>query len=385
MAVDKPETPAPFPRIVALGGGTGLPVVLRGLADVLRQSVGGSNASRWADHLTGIVTVTDDGGSSGRLRRELGVLPPGDIRNCLAALAPNGTLARVLAHRFATNQQLDGHSVGNLLIAALTQMTGDFAQAIDELATLLNICGRVFPCTIADVRLRAELSSGDIVDGETAIVGHPARIQRLELAPPAPPWPGALRALINADVIVVGPGSLYTSVLPNLLVEGVASTLSALQATRILVANLMTQPGETDGMTLDDHLRAIRAHTGRDLFDVILVNRTAPAKTRLARYRSERSKAIQLEGLLSAAGSAKVIEVDLLDTTGPKVRHDPAKLAHAILSIAGWVPAAKGTSPEVVTRDDQFLARKQKSSIGPTFSGTLNVSLQKRRKIAQSA
>jgi uncharacterized cofD-like protein len=370
---------------VALGGGTGLPVVLSGLAGVLRQSVGSANASRWADHLTGIVTVTDDGGSSGRLRSELGMLPPGDIRNCLAALAPNGTLARVLAHRFATKQQLDGHAIGNLLIAALTQMTGDFAQAIDELGTLLDTCGRVFPCTIADVTLRAELSSGDIVDGETAIVDHPARIQRVQLTPQAPAWPDALRALINADVVVVGPGSLYTSVLPNLLVDGVASTLSALQATRILVANLMTQPGETDGMTLDDHLRAVRAHTGRDLFDVILVNRTPPPEARLGRYRSERSETIQVEGLLSAAGSAKVIEADLLDTTGPKVRHDPAKLAQAILAVAGWLPAAKRASAEVGSGADQFPARKQKSAIGPTFSGTLNVSLEKTGKIAQSA
>ncbi|HMD35955.1 MAG TPA: gluconeogenesis factor YvcK family protein, partial [Vicinamibacterales bacterium] len=215
--------PHAFPRIVALGGGTGLPVVLRGLATALQADAG--DVTPWRDWLTAIVTVTDDGGSSGRLRQELGMLPPGDVRNCLAALSPDAAFAQLLSHRFDARTNLDGHPVGNLLLAALTQMTGSFTQAIDQMAALLKTCGRVFPSTIEDVALRAELANGEIVDGETAIVGHWARVRRLQLARPVRPWPDALRAIINADLVVVGPGSLYTSVLPNLLIDGVASTL----------------------------------------------------------------------------------------------------------------------------------------------------------------
>ena len=323
-----------FPRIVAFGGGTGLPVVLRGLADEVRTAVGEGNVSQWSDRLTAIVTVTDDGGSSGRLRRDLGVLPPGDVRNCLAALSSDAAFGRLLDHRFDGGSDLSGHALGNLMLAALTRMTGSFALAIDEMARLLGACGRVFPSTCEDVTLRAELANGETVEGETIIAGHPASIRRVSLARPVRPWPDALRALINADVIVIGPGSLYTSVLPNLLVDGVASTLAAVSGIRICVANLMTQPGETDGMSLDDHLRVLKQHTGHDLFDYILVNRTQPTPTQLARYRSEGAELIRCDGRLHAAGRAKVVEADLLDAGSDHVRHDGAKLAAAILEIA---------------------------------------------------
>jgi len=324
--------PHSFPRIVALGGGTGLPVVLRGLATALQADVG--DVTPWRDWLTAIVTVTDDGGSSGRLRQELGMLPPGDVRNCLAALSPDAAFAQLLSHRFDARTNLDGHPVGNLLLAALTQMTGSFTQAIDEMAALLKTCGRVFPSTIEDVALRAELANGEIVDGETAIVGHSARVRRLELARPVRPWPDALRAIINADLVVVGPGSLYTSVLPNLLIDGVASTLSAVGGERVLVANLMTQPGETDGLSLDDHLRVLREHTGRDLFDYVLLNTTPPTAAQLARYRAEGAELLRHDRPLPSAGGAKSIEADLLDTSSDHVRHDADKLAAAILAIA---------------------------------------------------
>jgi uncharacterized cofD-like protein len=331
---EEPAAAPDFPRIVALGGGTGLPVVLRGLASALHTAVGECDVMPSADLLAAIVTVTDDGGSSGRLRRDLGVLPPGDIRNCLAALSSDAAFKRLLAHRFDARTDLDGHAVGNLLLAALMQMTGSFAQAIDEMARLLKACGRVYPSTIEDVTLRAELANGEIIDGETAIVGHPARIRRLALARHVRPWPDALRALINADAIVVGPGSLYTSVLPNLLVDSVASTLSAVGGARILVANLMTQPGETDGLSLDDHLRVLREHTGRSLFDYVLVNRTRPTTAQLARYRSEGAELIPHEPHSPAAGGAERVEADLLDTASDHVRHDSDKLAAAILEIA---------------------------------------------------
>lgn len=334
-AADSP--PPHFPRVVALGGGTGLPVVLGGLAEALQAAVGESNVARWTDSLAAIVTVTDDGGSSGRLRRDLGMLPPGDIRNCLAALSSDGSFKRLLAHRFDAPTAFDGHAIGNLMLAALTQMTGSFASAIDEMAMLLKARGRVYPSTIEDVTLQAELTTGELIDGETAIVEHPGQIRRLRLARHVRPWPDALRALINADAIVVGPGSLYTSVLPNLLVDGVASTLSAVRGARIVVMNLMTQPGETDGLSLDDHLRVLREHTDRDLFDYVLVNRTQPTAVQLAPYRSEGAELIRCDGHLPSAGSAELIEADLLDTNSDQVRHDSDKLAAAIIEIAqGW-------------------------------------------------
>jgi uncharacterized cofD-like protein len=178
------------------------------------------------------------------------------------------------------------------------------------------------------------VATGEIIEGETAIVQHPAQIRRLRLARHVRPWPDALRALINADAIVVGPGSLYTSVLPNLLVDGVASTLSAVRGARIVVMNLMTQPGETDGLSLDDHLRVLQEHTARDLFDYVLVNRTQPTAGQLARYRSEGAQLIACERHLPSAGRAEVIEVDLLDTASDQVRHDSHKLAAVIVEIA---------------------------------------------------
>ena len=326
---------APVPRVAAIGGGTGLPILLRGLADAMGPVAEAGRGARAADTLSAIVTVTDDGGSSGRLRRDLSMLPPGDIRNCLAALAGNARFERLLAHRFAAAETwLDGHAVGNLVLAALAQMTGNFAEAVEELRRLLKARGCVFPSTLEDVTLRGELESGELVDGETAIVRNPAAIHRLALARPARPYPDALRALINADVVVVGPGSLYTSVLPNLLVDGVASTLSAVESVRVYVANLMTQPGETDGYTLDDHLRVLREHTGRDLFDYVLINRTAPTEAQLERYRDEGAEWIPFDSFCESAGTARLVAVDLLETSGSHVRHDPEKLAAAILRLA---------------------------------------------------
>jgi uncharacterized cofD-like protein len=326
------QSHARIPRIVAIGGGTGLPTVLRGLAHAMGPVAYADGGARSADTLSAIVTVTDDGGSSGRLRRDLGVLPPGDIRNCLAALTGNATFERLLTHRFAAAESwLDGHAVGNLMLAALAQMTGNFGEAIDELARLLKARGAVFPSTLEDVTLRGELESGEVIDGETAIVGSPAAIRRMALACPARPYPGALRALINADVIVVGPGSLYTSILPNLLIDGVTSTLSAVQAVRVYVANLMTEPGETDGYSLDDHLRVLREHTGRDLFDYVLVNSTAPTEAQIARYLGKGAELIPVGHTVEGP---RIVAADLLDTSNDQVRHDPAKVANAILRFA---------------------------------------------------
>jgi uncharacterized cofD-like protein len=337
-AVESNERSRP-PHIVALGGGTGLPAVLEGLAEL-----GAEKSERDPYALTGVVTVTDDGGSSGLLREQLGILPPGDARNCLLALAdPESHFKQLLQQRLAEGPGLVGHPVGNLLLAALTQQTGDFSRAIEELGSLIGSRGRVLPSTLEDVRLRADLESGVTIKGETEIVCDPSPVRRLSLEPSPRPMPETLAALVNADGIVVGPGSLYTSVLPNLLVEGVAATIHGVNAVRIYVANLMTEPGETEHYTLDDHLRVIRSHTGFDLFDYILVNRRPIDDAAAQLYAAHGSEPVVAEKILRYAGHAQVVECDLaIEWGGVKVRHHPRSLARAIRALvaAGRVPPA---------------------------------------------
>ena len=286
--------------------------------------------------LTGIVTVTDDGGSSGRLRHQFGVLPPGDIRNCLAALAPDSSpFTGLLQHRFTGDGDLASHSVGNLLLVALTQMTGSFQTAVGTLGTMMRLQGSVLPSTAEDVTLRAEFQGGEVLQGETAIAARGARIRRLSLERPVRPVPETLRALINADVIVVGPGSLYTSVLPNLLVGGIASTMTGVRAVRIYVANLLTEPGETDGYTLQDHLTAIRAHVGFDLFDYVLVNRRAVGSSVIARHARRGSAPVARDPQTSVGARPAIAERDLAwQVVGGQIRHASGALADAILELA---------------------------------------------------
>jgi uncharacterized cofD-like protein len=317
-------------RIVALGGGTGLPAVLEGLAELAAEK---SEQDRYA--VTGIVTVTDDGGSSGRLREQLGVLPPGDARNCLLALADQDSrFKQLLQYRIDEGPGVVGHPLGNLLLAALTQQTGNVSQAIEQLGSMIGSRGRVLPSTLENVRLRAELESGETANGETEIVHELSPVRRLSLEPSARPLPDTLAALVNADGIVVGPGSLYASVLPNLLVDGVAATIHGVNAVRIYVANLMTEPGETDHYTLDDHLRVIRAHTGFDLFDYILVNRR-PIDDEAARlYAAYRSEPVIADRLLRYAGDAQIVECELaIEWGGRKIRHHPRSLGRAIRAL----------------------------------------------------
>jgi len=314
--------------------------VLEGLSELAAEK-----GERDPRALTGVVTVTDDGGSSGRLRQQFGILPPGDARNCLVALTERESLFKnLLQHRLDEGPGLDGHPIGNLLLAALTQSTGDFSQAIDQLGSMIGSRGRVLPSTINDVRLSAELESGEMVTGETRIVRNPSPIRRLTLDPSPRPVPDVLEALVNADAIVVGPGSLYTSVLPNLLVEGIAATIHGVNAVRIYVANLMTEPGETAHYTLDDHLRAIRAHTGFDLFDYILVNRRPIDDDAAQLYASRGSEPVVAERLLRYAGNAQVVECELaVEWGGTKIRHHPRSLARAVRAlVAAGRPAELG-------------------------------------------
>jgi uncharacterized cofD-like protein len=332
----RPRAAVVTPRCVAIGGGTGLPVVLRGLRQALGLDAASVGEGQASDALTAIVTVTDDGGSSGRLREQLGILPPGDVRNCMVALAPdNSPFAELLQHRFAAGNDLAGHPVGNLLLAALTEMAGEFQTAVERLGALMRLQGRVLPATAENVILHAEFQSGETIRGETAIATRGARIKKLSLERPVRPVPEAVRALVNADVIIVGPGSLYTSILPNLLVGGIASTMAGVTAVRIYVANLMTEPGETDGYSLEEHLTAIRAHVGFDLFDYVLINRSPINPSVAARYARRGSAPIQRYQDGSVGTQAKIIERDLAWAASEgKLRHRPAELATAILELA---------------------------------------------------
>jgi len=316
---------------VAIGGGTGLSALLRGLkhyADTprLRQ-------------LTGVVTVTDDGGSSGRLRREFGVLPPGDIRNCIAALADDeDLLTRLFQYRFPNGGGLLGHSFGNLFLTALTGITGDFHQAILEAEKVLSVRGKIFPATVQDVRLRGRGVSGRVYEGESAIGTSGEQLSALELDPPAPPaFPDAVAALERADLILLGPGSLYTSILPNLLIPGIRQAIAKARAKPnakvILLLNLMTQPGETDGMMGADHMRAIEIYAGKGLVDVVLANAKPIPEPLLAHYAETGSVCVTTEREAMAAMGLQVVESDLL-ADGDLIRHDSAKLARAVLDLA---------------------------------------------------
>ena len=334
-----------------MGGGTGLPAVLSGLRRALALNQASLDFHGARERLTAIVTMTDDGGSSGWLRRQLDILPTGDVRNCLAALAPDGSpYSALIQHRFSGSHELAGHPIGNLLLAALTQMSGDFETAVDTLSSMMGLEGSVLPSTAENVALRAEFHGGETRLGETAIVACRTGIKRLSLERAVRPVPETLRALINADVIVVGPGSLYTSILPNLLVDGIASTMSGVRAVRVYVANLMTEPGETDGYTLADHLDAIRSHVGFDLFDYVLVNKR-PVKASVAMHYARRgSVPVVRDGRRTAGIQPVIIERDLAwRFERGKIRHAPAALAEAILELAG--AGRRGILPEIDSVD----------------------------------
>jgi uncharacterized cofD-like protein len=310
--------------LVAIGGGTGLSALLRGI----KHHVGTPRLSR----LTGVVTVTDDGGSSGRLRRELGVLPPGDIRNCIVALADDeDLLARLFQYRFPTGHGLAGHSFGNLFLTALTGITGDFHQAILTAESVLSVRGKVYPATQSDVRLRGHGLSGRIYEGETAIGRSREELTRVELDPPEPPaFPPAVEALESADLILLGPGSLYTSILPNLLIPGIRQALARSRARVILLLNLMTQPGETDGMMGDAHLQAIEHHIGGGIVDTVLFNSTPIPPGLLELYAESGSEPVTI----AARKRVELVAADLL-AEGELIRHDPEKLSRAVLGLLG--------------------------------------------------
>jgi len=318
-------------RIVALGGGTGLSAVLRGLKHYLGGPKWNGIARPIAD-LTAVVTVTDDGGSSGRLRREYKVLPPGDIRNCMVALSKDEhLLGELFQYRFPVGGGLAGHSFGNLFLTALTNITGDFSQAIQVSAQVLAIRGRIFPSTAQNVTLEAELENGMVVSGETNISRSRKSIARVRLVPRrVRPVREVLDALRDADLILVGPGSLYTSIIPNLLVEEIVDVISNSRATRVYIANLMTQPGETQHYSVADHVRAIYHHTRPGLFDFVVINNRSVTPRLLHRYRMQGAEPVDpsLEEL--AQLGLRCVTGNLLQEKGV-VRHDQARLTKLLI------------------------------------------------------
>jgi uncharacterized cofD-like protein len=307
-------------KIVAIGGGTGLSTLLRGL-------------KRSTSNLTAVVTVTDDGGSSGRLRNELGILPPGDIRNCLVALSDDEAMVTDLfKYRFAEGEGLTGHSFGNLFLAAMTGITGNFDRAIKESSRVLKIKGRVLPATLETVRLCAELVDGTFLRGETNISASHRRIARLSLEPGgARPLREVLDAIRDADAIVLGPGSLYTSVLPNVLVEGIARAVADSSALKMYVCNVMTQPGETDEFTASAHVRTLLEQSGERVCDYVILNEEPPRRL-LEAYAEEGQIPVDADRSAIEALGVRVIGASVISET-QTVRHDSQRLADVVLKM----------------------------------------------------
>jgi uncharacterized cofD-like protein len=314
-------------RIVAIGGGTGLSSLLHGLKRFAQEP-------REVE-ITAIVTVTDDGGSSGRLRRDFDVLPPGDIRNCMVALSEDeALLSKLFQYRFSGGRGLKGHSFGNLFLTALTELTGDFAKAVKLSSEILASLGRIYPSTNANVVLEAELENGKIVKGETRIGKSRSRIRRIQLSPRVcKPLPETLAAIHEADLITLGPGSLFTSVIPNILVEGIAPAIHASRALKACFVNLMWQPGETIGFRASDHLEAIHRHAGMRLVDVAVVNTRAVSARQRRRYAAENVRPVLNDVDRLAEMGMQVLAGDLLGS-GDSVRHDPRASAEVALQLA---------------------------------------------------
>jgi uncharacterized cofD-like protein len=334
-----PQSGSPGFRVVAMGGGTGLSTLLRGLKRYV-PSVGGSQAASCDDvpciitHLAAVVTVTDDGGSSGRLRKDFNMLPPGDLRNCMVALSEDEHLiSQLFRHRFRTGGELVGHNFGNLFVAALAEMTGDFGHAIRLAAEVLATRGHIYPATFSNVTLSARMVDGSEVRGETNITRSRVPIAELRLDPPeADPLPETLEAIRQADLITIGPGSLYTSLITNLLVKGISEALAAAQGTRVYVANLMTQANESLHLTASEHIERIYEHTRQPIFDYALVN-TAPVPEAVQqRYAAEGAEVIAADVERIEAMGIRCITGDFA-AEGDVVRHASDRVAATLLAV----------------------------------------------------
>jgi uncharacterized cofD-like protein len=318
-------------RVAAIGGGTGLSMLLQGLKYFVARRRQESERHPISD-LAAIVTVTDDGGSSGRLRREYRVLPPGDIRNCMVALSQDeALLGRLFQYRFHSGRGLRGHSFGNLFLTALSHVTGDFAEAVRVSGEVLAIRGRIFPTTLENVSLEAVMTDGKVVLGETRIAKSGKKIRRLRLRPRhVRPLPEVLEAIRQADLILIGPGSLYTSILPNLLVSGVAEAIEESTATCVYIANLMTQPGETQDLSLADHVRVIYAHTGRKIIDWVVASNQQISLEVARRYSRRGAEPVRVDLPELQRMGVRCLLDDLLEEHGV-VRHNATRLSQLLI------------------------------------------------------
>ena len=324
-------------RVVAMGGGTGLSALLRGLKQFTPahgHAAQPKGTERIAE-LSAVVTVSDDGGSSGRLRKELNMPPPGDIRSCIVALSEDeALLSRLFQHRFQGGSGLDGHSFGNLFLAALTSVAGDFTDAVRQSSEILATRGHIFPATTSHIELEAEMQDGARVRGETKITASSGRIVKLALVPPdVKPLPQTLQAIARADLITIGPGSLFTSLVPNLLVGGIPEAIAASPAIKVYVCNLMTQANESLGLTATDHIRALHQHAGRNIFDFALVNRKPVSHAVKARYALEGASQIVADlDALCSIGVCPLLGDYLVE--GEKARHATDQVAQDLIFLA---------------------------------------------------
>ena len=309
-------------KIVVVGGGTGLSTLLRGLKE-------------YSSNITAIVTVADDGGSSGRLREELGVLPPGDIRNCISALADEEELlTELFQYRFEAGTGLVGHSFGNLFLTVMSEITGDLEQAVMASSKVLAISGKVLPATLSDVNLWAEMEDGRIIEGESNIPLAGGKIKTIGCIPANPPaLPAAVKAIKEAEYIIIGPGSLYTSIIPNLLVPEIRNAIAKADVPRIYVCNIMTQPGETEGYSVADHIREIDRISKQKLFDAVLVHRKPPTAMSLKKYALENSHPVYLDRQEIARLNRRIVMANVMeeDEVEGKVRHSSSQLARVLL------------------------------------------------------
>ncbi len=330
-------------RVVAIGGGTGLSTLLKGLKQfvLLPSEIRPAQADLPViRELCAVVTVSDDGGSSGRLRKELNMLPPGDIRNCIVALSEDeALLSKLFRHRFDKGSGLEGHSFGNLFLAALTSLTSDFSEAVRLSSEILLTRGHIYPATTSNIELEALMEDGTRVRGETKITASKGRIRELFLVPPdVGPMPQTLEAIAGADVITIGPGSLFTSLIPNLLVRGISEAIVTSSATKVYICNLMTQANESLGLTAADHIRALNSHAQKQIFDYALINRTPASEELKAKYASE--GACQIVNDLDEVEALGVIPVlgDYLEEAGA-ARHNTARVARDLLELVAQHPA----------------------------------------------
>src|SRR5215467_3018091 len=327
-SVDRAETL----RVVAIGGGTGLSTLLKGL----KKYTAGPDcvATPRVSELYAVVTVSDDGGSSGRLRKELNMLPPGDVRNCIVALSEDeALLSKLFQHRFARGTGLEGHSFGNLFLAALTSITNDFSEAVRLSSEILATRGHIYPATTSNIELEALMQDGTRVRGETKITASKGRIQELFLVPPHPePLPQTLAAIARADLITIGPGSLFTSLIPNLLVRGIAQAIRESSAIKVYVCNLMTQANESLGRSAADHIRALNDHADFQLFDYALINRTPLSNELKAKYTLEGASQIVVDReAMEAMGVSPVLGDYLFEDI--VARHATDRVAHDVLNL----------------------------------------------------